>query len=135
MTSSLAIQERCPKLHGFHDNCLLAPDTEISIQVTLRFAFKPNDSLVEPDHYTVTVSLISVTVSATGLASQSIADGVKDAIVSAFTEPRAVGDSFENGVVTTGQGVSIDVFWIAYHCGGWIVSSPQSLAARGRRRS
>jgi len=71
------------RLHGFHDNGAL-PDTTFELDVRLAFGTATQPSFIEPGSFTLAIGLRSVKVTAHGLGSGSVADGVKDGVWEAF---------------------------------------------------
>lgn len=71
------------RLHGFHDNGL-APDTDFELNVRLMFDLAWQPTFTEPSSKTIVVGLDWVQVSAHGLGSQSIADGVANGVHDSF---------------------------------------------------
>lgn len=80
------------RLHGFHDNGL-APDTDFELDARLRFGLSWSDqTFTEPGTKTLVVELDWVSVTAHGLFSGSVADGVANGVRDAFKEPRSIID-------------------------------------------
>ena len=71
------------RLYGFHDNGL-APDTNFTAEVELGFDLVWPDAFAEPTRKTLVAGLYSVHVEASGLGSQSLADGIKNGIWNGF---------------------------------------------------
>jgi hypothetical protein len=99
------------RLHGFRDNGLVAPDTELTIDVGLRFSLIPSDPIptfTEPQSKTMLAALTSGAVTADGVFHSTIADEIADGIHTAFQHPVPVAGPFDTGAVDTGA-VTIDV--------------------------
>jgi hypothetical protein len=75
------------RLYGFHDNGLVAPDTNFTADVELGFDLVWPDQFSEPDPKTLVAGLFSVNVNATGLGSQTLADKVASGIHDGFYPP------------------------------------------------
>lgn len=71
------------RLHGFRDNGL-APDTTFELDMSLRFGLRWTPQFLYPPTKSLVASLTRVTVTAHGLGSQSVADGVRSGIEKAF---------------------------------------------------
>lgn len=71
------------RLHGFRDNGL-APDTNFELDMSLRFGLRWTPQFLYPPTKSLVASLTRVTVTAHGLGSQSVADGVRSGIEKAF---------------------------------------------------
>jgi hypothetical protein len=79
------------RLHGFHDNGL-APDTDFDMDVRLRFWLESELSFTEPAWKTLVVGLEWISVTASGLSSGSVANGVKNGVLDAFKDPMRILD-------------------------------------------
>jgi hypothetical protein len=87
------------RLHGFRDNGL-APDTDFELEVRLRFGLSWSPTFTEPVTKSVVVELDSVSVTAHGPGSGSVADGVSQGVADQFGEPQVIADIPVGGSLT-----------------------------------
>lgn len=71
------------RLHGFRDNGLL-PDTDFALDVHLRFGLAWSMSLTEPENKSLVAALDWLSVTANGIASGAVANGVAKGVKGAF---------------------------------------------------
>lgn len=77
------------RLHGFRDNGLL-PDTDFELDAQLLFTTTWQPGITDPTEKTIVAELGALTVSAHGLSSDEVANGVLGGVQEEFKQPQEV---------------------------------------------